>query len=118
ECKEAYEPTPQMLAQMRLAPNSVKNFYRVPTPDPNIDEKKRKICEKCSGRGYRGRVAMTEILEMTEPLRQLLATTPRLDALRNEARKAGMKNLMDDGIRLIAEGVTSLEEVSRCLKEG
>lgn len=120
ECKEAYEPTQQMLQQMRVPVKQGEQilFYKPPVINPADPKAKQKICKKCNGRGYLGRAAMAEVLVMTPAMKQALASTPKLDVLRVEARKAGMKTLQEDGIRLIAAGVTSIEEVTRVLKEG
>ncbi|MBX3415859.1 MAG: Flp pilus assembly complex ATPase component TadA [Pirellulales bacterium] len=109
-CKEAYAPPPQVLQQLRLPVGKIEAFYRPPqTPE--------EVCPDCGGIGYYGRTAIFEVLNVDDGVRQTLATTPRLDALRVAARKAGMRTLQEDGILLVVKGVTSLQELMRALKE-
>ncbi|MDR1965018.1 MAG: Flp pilus assembly complex ATPase component TadA, partial [Planctomycetaceae bacterium] len=57
-CKEPYQPAPQLLQQLGLRPDQVKEFYRTRTPLPEPEERKRGICPTCNGIGYRGRTAL------------------------------------------------------------
>jgi type II secretory ATPase GspE/PulE/Tfp pilus assembly ATPase PilB-like protein len=57
------------------------------------------------------------LLVLNDELRQVLAQTPKLDILRREARKHGFRGLQEEGILLVAKGVTSLAELQRVLKE-
>jgi type II secretory ATPase GspE/PulE/Tfp pilus assembly ATPase PilB-like protein len=56
-------------------------------------------------------------LTFDEDLRNVLAETPKLEALRAAARKAGHRTMQDEGLLLVAKGVTSLDELIRVLKE-
>ncbi len=70
-------------------------------------------CPACGGTGYRGRVALFEVLEFTDEIRDLVAAgAPTLDIHRT-AVAGGMRALRDDGNRLCLEGVTTLSEVER-----
>ncbi len=109
-CKEAYAPTPQILQQLRIPAGKVEAFYRPP-------QQPEEVCETCGGIGFVGRTALFELLLVSDALRQVLAKTPKLDLLRQEARKGGMRTLQEEGILLVARGVTSLAELSRVLKE-
>ena len=54
---------------------------------------------------------------LDDNVRKVLAATPKLDVLRQAARKAGMKSLQEEGILLVARGVTSLPELMRVMKQ-
>ncbi len=110
-CREAYPPPPQILKQMGLPPGRIEAFYRPPTQP-------EKPCEKCNGIGYLGRTAIFELLVPNDEFRQALLQTPRGDALRLAARKTGMRTLQEEGLLLVAKGVTSVDELVRVLKEG
>jgi type IV pilus assembly protein PilB len=70
-------------------------------------------CQACGGTAYRGRIALYEVMPMTDELReQVLAGATSLD-LKRAAIQAGMKTLRQSGLTKVAEGVTSLEEVLR-----
>lgn len=114
QCREAYPPTPQMLQRMGIPPGKVQAFYRPPTPNP---EQPREPCGQCGGLGYFGQTGMFEVLILTDEIRQAIQANPRVDAVRAVARKAGMRTLQEEGIVFVAQGVTSLEELSRALKE-
>ncbi|MDN2709645.1 ATPase, T2SS/T4P/T4SS family [Janthinobacterium sp. SUN118] len=70
-------------------------------------------CERCAHQGYKGRLAIMEILKMTADLDELTARRASLRELKAAARAAGFKALVDDGMRRVREGVTTLEEVAR-----
>jgi general secretion pathway protein E len=74
-------------------------------------------CEHCSGTGYRGRTAIAEVLAVTEPIRRL--TLKRADAqeIQRVAVEAGMRTLHEDGLRKVARGITSVEEVMRVTRD-
>jgi len=118
-CKVGYEPQPQLLQQLGLASAGITELFKQyqPPTDPNPKKKPPPICDACNGRGYLGRTGMFELLLVNDQVRQVLATTPRLDLLVAAARQAGLRPLQLDGIRLVAEGVTSLEELQRVMKE-
>jgi type II secretory ATPase GspE/PulE/Tfp pilus assembly ATPase PilB-like protein len=109
-CKEGYVPTPQLLQQLGIPAGRIEALYRPP-------EQPEKICPDCGGIGYRGRHAIFELLVPNEGVREALLKSPRIDVIRTEARKAGMKSFQAEGIHLVARGVTSLEELRRVLTE-
>jgi type II secretory ATPase GspE/PulE/Tfp pilus assembly ATPase PilB-like protein len=113
DCKEAYAPQPQVLAQLGIPEGRIQSFYRPKPPDP---ENPKEICKKCNGIGYFGRTAVFELLPVGDNVRQVLVENPKLDLLRAAAKKDGMKSLQEEGILLVAKGVTSLPELMRVLK--
>jgi general secretion pathway protein E/type IV pilus assembly protein PilB len=70
-------------------------------------------CERCAHQGYKGRLAIMELLKMNAELDELVARRASARELRKAAHAAGFKTLVDDGMRRVLEGVTTLEEVSR-----
>jgi type IV pilus assembly protein PilB len=70
-------------------------------------------CEICKHTGYKGRVAIHELLEMTGEIRALVARQAPEHAIREAARRGGMRTLAEDGIAKAAEGLTTLDEVAR-----
>ena len=74
-----------------------------------------KGCGRCGGSGYRGRVALYEVLPVTREIRGLLETST--DEIHHAAVQAGMTTLHQDGVRLCLEGVSSLEEIRRVTGE-
>jgi type IV pilus assembly protein PilB len=70
-------------------------------------------CEKCSNTGYKGRVGLYEVMEMTEELKELVLVGASSLELRRKAIEQGMITLRQSGLRKIKDGVTTLEEVLR-----
>ena len=70
-------------------------------------------CEACQQSGYKGRVAIHELLEVTEPIRELISGRSPDHVIREAVRRAGMRTMMEDGIAKAAQGLTTLEEVVR-----
>jgi type II secretory ATPase GspE/PulE/Tfp pilus assembly ATPase PilB-like protein len=75
-----------------------------------------KGCEKCNGTGYSGRLAIFELFEPTGGiLRKLTMDGSTLAEVQAEAEKAGLKTLRQEGLALVAEGVTTLDEILRVI---
>ena len=70
-------------------------------------------CEKCHGTGFFGRIGVFELLEITNPIRQLIVGKPTASAIRQAAVKDGMRGLREDGRIKIREGLTTMTEVLR-----
>jgi type IV pilus assembly protein PilB len=73
-------------------------------------------CRACSNSGYHGRTAIYEVLPVTSDVRKLIGRTT--EEIENEAVRAGMITLEQDGLRLALAGVTSLEEIRRVVGSG
>lgn len=115
KCKEPDPLSPQIAQQLRMPADTT--FYRTPQP-PAPGEKAPPVCDECLGIGFRGRTAMFELLVITDPLREvLLSKQLNIDAVRQAARKSGLKTLQQSGIDLVVAGVTSYVELTRILKE-
>lgn len=97
ECKEAYEPTPEIVAKTGISKEQL--IYRP------------KGCEHCSQTGYRGQIGLFEVVPINEELRELISKGAMAQQIKEAAEKLGMKTLWDDGIKKVADGITSLEEV-------
>ncbi len=98
QCKEAYKP----------AGNLPKNFHA-----PTGVIYRPKGCEQCAKTGYRGRIAIFEIMRINERIQELISQKASMMLIRMEARKAGMVSLEENGYRKVAAGFTSLEEIIR-----
>jgi type II secretory ATPase GspE/PulE/Tfp pilus assembly ATPase PilB-like protein len=109
-CKEPYMPPPQTLAQLGLPPGRVQAFYRPP-------QQREEVCPVCSGIGYNGRAAVFELLTFDEPLRKALACGAKPEVLLQTARQSGFRGLQEEGVLLVAKGITSLQEVIRVMKQ-
>jgi type IV pilus assembly protein PilB len=70
-------------------------------------------CEKCNNTGYKGRVGLYEVMEVTEELRELVLVGASALELRRKAREEGMVTLRESGLCKVKDGMTSIEEVVR-----
>ncbi len=102
-CRVAYDPTPELLMELDLKPEQVgqNRFWY------------GRGCPTCNGTGYKGRMALFEILLLSEGLRQMIIEGASSDALRTQARREGMRSLREAGLLAIFDGLTSVEEVLR-----
>ncbi len=72
-----------------------------------------KGCDQCMNTGYRGRVAIFELLIVDDVISNLIGARASVREIRDTARKRGMRTLREDGVLKVAKGVTTLDEVFR-----
>ncbi len=103
KCRENYVPTEEQLMELSLTPEDVegREFSR------------GRGCESCNQTGYKGRMALFEIMVMDDELKELVMQHASTNVLRNEARKRGMRTLRQVGLLGIYDGLTTIEEVVR-----
>ncbi len=100
-CKEAYTPTPELLTDVGV---DADVLYRAVG------------CTQCAGTGYRGRVALVELMLVSEDIERMTVERRSADDIRKVAIEQGMRSLRDDGMIKARAGVTSLEEVLRIVE--
>ncbi len=102
-CKEPYEPKEEELMELGLLPEDLKGqrLFR------------GKGCDRCHGSGYKGRLAIFEIMGMNDQLRELIIKKASTNVLRDQARKFGMRTLRESGLLAIFDGLTTIDEVVR-----
>jgi len=106
DCKEEHNPTPEELKMVGLDPNRIKgSLYR------------GKGCTECRNTGYKGRLAIFEMIPMARNLRKLVYENANEDDIRQTALKNGMVTLREAGLTRVLDGTTSLEEVMRSTVE-
>jgi type IV pilus assembly protein PilB len=106
KCKavESHQPPPEALVKIGFTEEEVQR---------GITVMKGKGCETCGGRGYKGRVGLYEVLEMSETLKDMILTGASAIELREQAQKEGMITLRRSGCRKVLDGVTTVEEIVR-----
>jgi type IV pilus assembly protein PilB len=104
KCKEEYTPTPEALLQARFpwAPG-----------DPLPTLFRPAGCSACSKTGYKGRLALHEVMVVSETVERLAVEHASAETIAQVARDEGMTTLRQDGLLKVAAGVTSLEEIFR-----
>ena len=103
ECKTFYEPADEVLRRLSLTHEQVlgKKFAY------------GKGCERCNFTGYRGRMAITEILDVDDRMRELILQGASTTALQAAAIEGGLITLRENGLRAVFDGSTTAEEVLR-----
>ena len=79
----------------------------------SVKPKKGTGCDQCRQTGYKGRVGLYEVMEVTDELRELILIGASTLEIRRKAIEEGMITLRGSGLRKIKDGVTTLEEVLR-----
>lgn len=74
-------------------------------------------CDKCGHTGYKGRIAITEFLIINDEFRDLIVSRASRSALKQKAKKAGMRTLYESGLNLVEKGITSRVEVLKVASE-
>jgi len=106
----------EVLKMLRNAPE-VKGVIDSKTTLKDIDFYKPVGCDKCNNEGYKGRLGIYEVLEMTQEIGKLITSNASSDDIEKNAREHGMRTMGEDGFIKTVQGVTSIEEVMRVTKE-
>jgi len=103
KCKEEYKPSQEELFELRMKEEDVqgRTFFRGAG------------CSACNNSGYKGRLALFEIMEFDDALRELVLSQASTAVLRIEAQKRGMRSLRESGMMSIYDGQTTIDEVVR-----
>lgn len=103
DCKEPVEVPPNVLIEMGVPPEEVDSYHVM----------RGKGCRTCNNTGYKGRIAVYEIMVMTDELREFVLNGASTLEIKRESIRQGMKTLRMSALTKLKEGVTSMEEVVR-----
>ena len=143
-CRRPYFPSDEDLRSLGIDPRGfppVPGSIPPPAPKPihtgdddtlvsgevlveELDQKQRPTfyrpvgCEACAQTGYRGRIAIYELLSITDAVRKEILNNSDSNAITRVAQKEGMRTLRQDGARQVLKGVTSVEEVLAATQAG
>ncbi|WP_028953252.1 GspE/PulE family protein [Synechococcus sp. CC9616] len=111
-CRVPYHPDEQELGRFGLmASGEAKvTFYKAHHHAGN-----EKVCPRCQGSGYKGRVGVYEVLRMNEEIATVVSKGATTDTIRQLALESGMVTLLGYSLQLVREGHTTLEEVGRMI---
>ncbi len=110
-CRRAYRPVPEILAQTGLA-------RLLPTDSESVMLYEPVGCAACAQTGFVGRVAIMEILPMSDDIRSLIMRHANSGEIQKAAIAAGMRTMYEHGLRKVLSGITTLDEVLRVTREG
>jgi type IV pilus assembly protein PilB len=102
-CKEDHPTPPQALVEAGFTPDEAQR----------VVPKRGNGCEMCNQTGYKGRVGLYEVMEVTEDLRELILVGASGLELKRKAVEEGMITLRRSGLHKVMDGVTTIEEVAR-----
>lgn len=101
DCREIIKPTEREIEIFKASGLEIKSLQ------------KGSGCASCGGTGYRGRLAIHEVLPVDDEIRRLVMESASSNQIREYVRHSGMKFLIDDGLMKVKEGLTTTEEVLR-----
>lgn len=103
ECRTQFEPSDELLMELQLPVQQARQykFYY------------GRGCPRCNNSGYKGRTGIHELLNVTDDIRDMITGNSNVDDLRNFARTQGMITLRESGLKLIFDGVTTIDEIVR-----
>ncbi|PSB55020.1 GspE/PulE family protein [Chamaesiphon polymorphus] len=118
ECRCAYTPSREELARFGLSASgeSVITFYKAnELSNDSIESAKASgtLCKTCNGIGYRGRVGVYEVMQITDELATLINQRAPTAIVKETAVQQGMKTLLAYSLQMVQEGMTTLAEVER-----
>jgi type IV pilus assembly protein PilB len=102
-CKQPHPTPPPALIQAGFSPEDALSVVPM----------KGAGCEKCNNTGYKGRVGLYEVMEVSDDLRELVLVGASGLELRRRAIEDGMITLRQSGLRKVKDGMTTIEEVAR-----
>ena len=112
-CRQPYTPPPELVAQLGLT----KAEWKKSGDGRELALFRAVGCEQCAGSGYHGRAVIAELLLLSEPLRRLILSRADGGAIQRAAIAEGMETMQRNGILKAAQGLTTIEEVTRVTQE-
>ena len=115
DCIYSYVPSPELVAALTKQVKELGLDAEFKMPNAVY---LGKGCQVCGGSGYRGRIGIYEVLNITEDVRKLIISPDfSLDNLRALAKTQGMLTMFEDGLRKVERGITTIDELLRVIRE-
>jgi type IV pilus assembly protein PilB len=106
-CKQKYMPSDGTLAELGITPEEAKNS----------DFARGKGCNYCQKKGYKGRLGIYELMNISPRIRELIFENAATQDIRKLGMEEGMHTLFNDGVIKARKGITTLEEIYRIAKK-
>ncbi|MBI4232094.1 type II/IV secretion system protein, partial [Candidatus Peregrinibacteria bacterium] len=119
KCKESYEVDFDALMKIGKRANLESEVTKILSnlnPGEKITLYKGKGCVFCGNSGYKGRISISEILEVSENVKKLIFQNGSTTTIEEKAREEGMIPLFSDGMEKVLRGLTTIEEVLRVMR--
>ena len=95
--------------------HGIESLKKAKVLDLSVEGNKN-VCTICNGTGYKGRLGLYEVMKVNDNIRELIMKSSTADVIRANASENGVKSLLEYGLDLVKEGLTTIEEVERvCL---
>ena len=107
ECRKPYDVSPELYEKIKKVAQN-----KIPLPE-KLTLFKPKGCPLCENIGYRGQTGIFEIMHISRMIRKLIASRSAPEEIYSEALQGGMFTLIQDGLRKVVRGDTTLEELKR-----
>ncbi|MCL4245192.1 MAG: type II secretion system protein GspE, partial [Candidatus Dadabacteria bacterium] len=104
-CKQQVDVPPQVLIDLGVSPKDVSDFV--------VYKGAGEGCKTCSGTGYKGRLAVFEVMEINEELKEFILSGASALEIKREAIRQGMMTLRQSALVKLKQGITTIEEVVR-----
>ena len=113
-CKESYRPTRQEYLELlnHYGPELAAK-HRLPMLSESLRLMRKKGCERCLGTGYKGRIAIHELVTAVPSIKEAIKSNSKVDGLKRIALQEGMMTLKMDGVAKVFEGITDLSQVTK-----
>jgi type IV pilus assembly protein PilB len=106
-CRDCVGEDPHASSQALIDAGMTQSEVKTFTP------KRGRGCRTCGNTGYKGRVALYEVMAVTDPIKDLILNGVSTAELKAEAIRLGMATLRRSGLNKVVEGMTTLEEILR-----
>jgi type IV pilus assembly protein PilB len=103
-CKEPYEVPAATLRRFG---------FKIENPDQKITLYNGAGCDRCRGTGFKSRIGLYELMPIDDEVREMIVTRASINDIRNAAKKQGMKEMREDGLLKVLDGMTTPDEVMR-----
>jgi type IV pilus assembly protein PilB len=107
-CKEVLEMTDEALIEVGYKPEDLDGTWKPYKPVG---------CDRCGGGGYKGRVGIYQVMPITEEIQKIILSNGNAMQIAEQARREGVSDLRQSGLRKVKSGQTSIEEVLGCTNE-
>jgi len=114
-CRKQTALDPKDFAKLKEQLEGIRERFGLPRLDESLRIFGPAGCAECNGIGYKGRIGVYEVFEVTREMERLILETPSVSDIRDQAVKQGMVTMLQDGYMKLIGGVTSVEEIRRVL---
>jgi len=114
-CKQVIPLAAADLEKLKTAATPIAERFGLPPLDASLKIYGPVGCEECNSIGYKGRIGVYEVFEVTRAMERLILDEASVTDIRDLAIKEGMVTMLQDGYLKLVEGITSVEEIRRVL---